>query len=74
METFDFGVWLIEQAPVIVVLVGVLWLQRKDYKESLKAKDEVISSMSSEAREERQATFELMGAIKQLMESINKKL
>tara|TARA_R110000803_G_scaffold102638_3_gene170739 strand:- start:387 stop:611 length:225 start_codon:yes stop_codon:yes gene_type:complete len=74
MELQEILVFILDKGGIAGLALVILWFQRKDSREAMDAKDEIIKDQANDSKEERKATFELMGSLKTLMESINKKL
>jgi hypothetical protein len=74
MELQEILLFIMDKGGIAGLALVVLWFQRKDANKALEDKDKIIADQTNDAKEERRATFELMGALKILMESINKKL
>ena len=74
MELQEILYFIIDKGGVAGLALVVLWFQRKDAQKALDDKDAIIKDQATDSKEERRETFELMGALKILMESINKKL
>ena len=74
MEGFDIVQWIVGNGGIAGLCLVLLWLQRVDYKEQIKKKDTIIENQAKDSKGERAATFEMLGALKMLMEKIYDKL
>ena len=74
MELQEILIFVLDKGGIAGLALVVLWFQRKDSQKAMDEKDAIIALQNEDSREERRETFELMGALKTLMESINKKL
>lgn len=74
MDIQEVLVFILDKGGIAGLALVILWFQRKDSRDAMDAKDVIIKDQAEDAKEERKATFELMGSLKTLMESINKKL
>ena len=74
MELQEILYFILDKGGIAGLAIIMLYYQRSDNREALANKDKIIAEQSNDSKEERRETFELMGALKTLMESINKKL
>lgn len=72
MET-DLLQWLFEQSPVVVFAVLVLWFQRKDYKETILEKDQIIKDQRKDIADIIKEDRELIVQIKETLAIFNER-
>lgn len=65
--------WLLQQGPVVVLAILFLWFQRKDYKETIREKDQIIGDQRGEIAGIIKEDRELIVQIKETLAIFNER-